>query len=131
MTPSELWFFFPIGYLLTVLIEAPILAVGLSARHPLRRRLVAGLWLTACTYPIVTLVLPLILAGQSRTGYLIVAEIFAPVVECALFWMAFGRKELLASGSMWRDFAAIILANLASFGVGEVMNAWSWFGLLD
>jgi hypothetical protein len=32
---------------------------------------------------------------------------------------------------MWRDFAAIIIANLASFGLGEVMNAYGWFGLFS
>ncbi len=31
---------------------------------------------------------------------------------------------------MWRDFAAIVVANLASFGAGEVLNAYGWFGLL-
>ena len=31
--------------------------------------------------------------------------------------------------SMWRDFATIIVADLASFGAGELLNACSWFGL--
>ena len=31
---------------------------------------------------------------------------------------------------MWRDFAAIVVANLASFGGGEVLNSYHWFGLL-
>jgi hypothetical protein len=31
---------------------------------------------------------------------------------------------------MWRDFGVIVVANLASFGIGEVMNVWQWFGLL-
>jgi hypothetical protein len=38
--------------------------------------------------------------------------------------LAFGRE------AKWRDFAVIVIANLASFGVGEILNAWSWFGLL-
>jgi hypothetical protein len=78
----------------------------------------------------VTLVLPLLFSSQSRAIYLAVAETFAPVAECVLFWLAFGEKEYLARLSMWRDFGTIILANLASFGVGEVMNHWQWFGLL-
>lgn len=130
MSPTELWHFLPLGYLLTILIETPILLVGLSSRHPLRRKLFAGVWLTACTYPIVTLVLPLLFSPESRSLYLIVAETFAPVAECALFWLAFGNKEQLGKPSMWRDFLVIIVANLASFGVGEVVNAWRWFGLL-
>ena len=51
MSSSALWRFLPLGYLLTILIETPILLVGLSKRHPIKRRLLAGLWLTACTYP--------------------------------------------------------------------------------
>lgn len=130
MSPNELWRFFPLGYLFTILIETPVLVLGLSRRHSLKRKLFAGAWLTACTYPIVTLVLPLIFAEHSRTLYLLVAETFAPVAECALFWLAFGEREYLGQPSMWRDFGTIIIANLASFGIGEVMNAWQWFGLL-
>ena len=130
MSPSDLWRFLPLGYLLTILIETPILCVGLSRRHPLGRKLLAGVWLTACTYPIVTLVLPLLFAPERRGLYLVVAETFAPVAEYAVFWLAFGRNEELGKASMWRDFAAIIIANLASFGIGEVINAWGWFGLL-
>jgi hypothetical protein len=129
-SPDELWRFLPLGYLLTILIETPILCVGLSRRHPLIRKVLAGVWLTACTYPIVTLVLPLLFASERRALYLVVAETFAPVAECALFWLAFGANDELGKASMWRDFIAIIIANLASFGVGEVINAWGWFGLL-
>jgi hypothetical protein len=130
MTPSELWRFLPLGYLLTILIETPILCVGLSRRHSLARKLLAGVWLTACTYPIVTLVLPLLFSPNQRALYLVVAETFAPVGECILFWLAFGKTGELGRPPMWRDFITIIVANLASFGLGEVMNAWGWFGLL-
>lgn len=130
MSSSELWRFLPLGYLLTILIETPILLVGLSRRHSWKRRLWAGVWLTACTYPIVTLVLPLLFSSSSRTLYLVVAETFAPVAECLLFWLAFGKKEHVGKLCMWRDFIAIIVANLASFGVGELLNARGWFGLL-
>jgi hypothetical protein len=130
MSPNELWRFLPLGYLLTILIETPILIVGLSRRHPLKRKFLAGIWLTACTYPIVVLVLPVLFAQQSRTVYLVVAETFAPLAECILFWLAFGAREEAGKPSMWRDFMAIILANLASFGVGEVLNRYDWFGLV-
>jgi len=128
MSSSELWRFLVIGYPFTILIETPILLIGLSRRHSLKRRLFAGVWLTACTYPIVVLVLPLIFAGVSRTGYLAVAETFAPVAECVLFWAAYGNSEELGRRSMWQDFATIIIANLASFIGGEVMAAYGWFG---
>jgi hypothetical protein len=60
MKPRDLWSFLPLGFLITVLIETPILLIGLSPRHSLRRRLAAGVWLTACSYPVVILVFPLI-----------------------------------------------------------------------
>jgi hypothetical protein len=115
VSPSELWRFLPIGYLVTIAIEVPILFFGLSAHHSKLRRLVAGFWLTACTYPIVVLVFALLLVNGSRAFYLLVAETFAPVAECALFWLAFGRE------ARWRDFAVIVIANLTSFLLGEVI----------
>ncbi len=129
MSPSELWRFFPLGYLFSILIETPVLLIGLSQRHPIKRRLFAGIWLTACTYPIVVLVLPLALTGFSRAGYLVVAEVFAPVAECILFWLAYGKSGQVGTASMWRDFGAIVLANLASFLGGEVLNFYGWLGL--
>ena len=128
MSPWELWHFFPLGYLLTIAIETPILFFELSAHHSKLRRIGAGVWLTACTYPIVVLVLPLVFTNSSRTAYLAVAETFAPVAECALFWSAYGKTEELGKRSMWQDFAAIVIANLASFVAGEVMAAHGWFG---
>ena len=130
MSPNELWHFLPLGYLLSILIETPVLVLGLSRNHRFARKLLAGVWLTACTYPIVTLVLPLLFVNSSRTIYLIVAETFAPVAECGLFWLAFGREIEVGTRAMWRDFAAIVIANLASFAGGEVLNAYHWFGLL-
>ena len=130
MSSSELWRFFPFGYLFSILIETPLLIVGLSKRHSIKRRLFAGIWLTACTYPIVVLVLPLLFANSSRVIYLIVAETFAPVAECILFWLAYGEVEQVGKASMWQDFATIVIANLASFLGGEVLNAYGWFGLL-
>ena len=147
MSSSALWRFLPFGYLLTILIETPILLLGLSKRHSVKRRLLAGLWLTACTYPIVVLVLPPLFESRSRAAYLVAAETFAPVAECILFWLAYGASEELGTSSMagthaagvpargtrayvWRNFAAIVVANLASFGAGEVMNAYGWFALL-
>ena len=115
MSPSELWRFLPIGYLFTIAIEVPILFIGLSAHHSKLRRVVAGMWLTACTYPIVVLVLPLFLVNGSRTFYLLVAETFAPLAECLLFWLAFGKE------ARWRDFGAIVIANVASFLLGEIV----------
>lgn len=124
--PNEAWHFLWMGYLFTIAIETPILLAGLSRRHPLRDRFFAGLWLTACTYPIVVLVLPYVVwVPFGRGVYVAVAEVFAPVAECALFWLAFGCKQELFRRSMYRDLAAIVAANLASYLLGE---AWFWLG---
>jgi hypothetical protein len=124
------WHFLVVGYLLTISVEIPILMVGLSPRHSWRQRLFAGFWVNSCSYPIVVLVLPPLLRDGphgSLALYLIVAEVFAPVSECLLFWAAFGSRADLWRRSMWRDFAVITLANLASFGAGELigyMGGW-------
>jgi hypothetical protein len=130
MSPNELWRFLPLGYLFTILIETPVLLLGLSKRHSIKRRILAGVWLTACTYPIVVLVMPLMFANTSRATYLAVAETFAPVAECTLFWLAYGKSEEVGKRSMCQDFATIVAANLASFIGGEIVNAYGWFGLL-
>jgi hypothetical protein len=58
--------------------------------------------------------------NYSRATFLLVAETFAPVAECVLFWLAFGSAAEVGRRSMWRDFGAIVLANLASFLLGEL-----------
>jgi hypothetical protein len=122
---GDLWYFLPFGYLLTILIETPILLLGLSSNLNFRQKLLCGVWLTACTYPIVVLVLPTIFYDEPRWLYLVVAETFAPFAECLLFWLAFRGREI----EWLRSLAAIVIANLASFGVGEILNYSRWFGL--
>jgi hypothetical protein len=131
---ADLWSLLPLGYLLSIALETPVLLVGLSPRHSIARRLLAGVWLTACTYPIVILVLPqliwLPLGERGYWPYVIVAEIFAPAAECMLFWLAFWklapvqlppqrlRRDLL------RDMLAIVAANLTSFIAGYWIFDW-------
>ena len=85
MDTERLWLFLPLGYALTVAVETPVLLFGLSPRHAPARRLAAGLWLTACTSPVVVLVLPVLLEGAPPAAYLLAAELFAPAAECLLF----------------------------------------------
>ena len=115
---DELWAFLFWGYALTVLIETPILMVGLSPRHGWRKKLWASLWLTACTYPIVVLVLSPLAEFWGRLAYAVIAETFAPLAECALFRAIDmdGRPGLVRSRI--RDAATIGLANLVSFMLG-------------
>ncbi len=96
------WTFLVIGYFATIVVETPILLIGLSPRHALKTKLFAGAWLTACTYPIVVLAL---------SNHTLLAETFAPLAEIAAF-------AGLTRVATWRDAAAITIANLASFGLG-------------
>ena len=100
-----------VGYLVSVAVEAPILALGLSAHHSRWLRWFAGFWLTACSYPLVILVLP----GLISRGYVPVAETLAPLSECLLFAAA------VREGRNVRDMAVIVAANLASFGFGVLL----------
>ena len=115
MPDGHLWNML-VGYLFTVVVEGSVLLVGLSRVHPIKHRLFAGVWLTACTYPVVWLVLPPLFEplAENRWAYLVVAEVFAPAAECLLFWLAFEKAT-------WRDLATIVVANLLSFGLGEVV----------
>jgi len=119
MTEAELWRFLPWGYLMTVALETPVLLAGLSTRHGWRARLFAGFWLTACTYPVVVLVLPnLIPLPEWRVLYIAVAEVFAPAAECVLLPLALYGDRHWPRASRVRDYAAVIAANLVSFLLG-------------
>jgi hypothetical protein len=65
----------------------------------------------------------------SRALYLAVAETFAPAGECFFFWLVFRAKGLFEKNDWIRCFGVIVIANLASFGIGEVLNYFGWFGL--
>jgi hypothetical protein len=125
----DLFFFLPFGYIFTILIETPVLLFAMSRKVAMRQRLWLGVWLTACTYPIVILFLPAIFYGSSRALYLLVAETFAPVAECALFWLAYRSRQDFAVRDWIQCFIAITVANLASFGLGEVLNYFQWLGI--
>ena len=118
--PAELWAFLPLGYLITVTLETPVLLWLLSARHRLRDRFLAGLWLTACTYPIVIVVLPLLMRGRPVWEYLVVAETFAPATECLLFWWVWIKPLPVDRRATIWDLGVVVLANLISFGAGEL-----------
>ena len=120
--PAALWQFLPLGYLLTTAIEMPVLWLGLSRRHSPGDRIAAGLWLTAVTYPIVVVALPLALAPwRSQFACLACAETFAPLAECGLFYLAFIGRSAVDVRATRRDLAAIVIANLTSFGCGEAL----------
>lgn len=126
---NYLWVFFPIGYVTTVLIETTVLIFLLSPKLSFKQKILCGIWLTACTYPIVVLVLPALLADYPRWVYLTIGELFAHFGECVIFWLAFREREDFTTKDWIRCFIAVLLANFASFSIGEILNAYNWFGL--
>ena len=126
MDTERLWGFLLIGYPITVLIEFPVLWWGLASVHDSKSRIMAACWLTACTYPIVVLVIPIVLQSEPTWVMITVSEIFAPLAECLVFLSVYGIAT-------WkRDCTAIVAANLASFGFGELLHSVDFFGnLLD
>jgi len=125
MPPPDYLLTMLVGYLMTITVETAVLLACLSRRHSVGVRLFAGVWLTACTYPVVWLVLPPLF--EERWLFLLVAETFAPVAECAIFWFTFVRGQEPDRRATLRDLAAITLANLCSFGMGEVIYAMDWY----
>lgn len=128
-TTGEVWRWLLPGYLFTIAVETPVLLLLLSRAHRWPRRLAAGFWLTACSYPVVVVALPLLIGLEPRWRYLAVAETFAPLSECVLFALAFHTAETRRA-DRWRDFAAITAANLASFLLGEWLGQHGWFDWL-
>jgi len=111
------------GYLGSILIETPVLLLLLSPAHSWRRRLFAGVWLTACTYPVLGLVFPALVDPESqRKLYLLCGETWVAVTECFLFWLAFDQGRGYRHAYVIRDIAVVALANLTSFGLGELYN---------
>ena len=105
--------------------QLTVLVCGLSSRYSSSETIVNRFLLTAFTYPVVIMVLPAIFTGMgihSRAIYLAVAETFAPVAEVLLF-RYLNSQSLLARPD--RDAAVIVMANLASFLLGEAgLSHW-------
>jgi hypothetical protein len=121
--PGNLLLQFLVLYLLTVAWELPVLVIGLSRRHSIRDCLFAAIWLNACSYPVVFFVFPELFPPQSEyVKYIVTAEVFAPLSECLLFWLAFIRSRPWSRGATIQDMAVVVLANLTSFGVGKLLE---------
>lgn len=136
-SPAALWHWLPLGYALTVSLELPVLLVGLApsvrarwpgaatdhegatlgaGRYTLRQRLAAAFWLTAVTYPIVVVALPLLLWPRTPdVVYLLAAEAFAITAECLLF-------RLVWQGTRG-DLMVVAMANALSAAAGLWLTA--------
>lgn len=113
-----------IATLATMAIETVVLVAILTRRHRLSVRLVAGIWLSACTLPIVWLVLPWFFSSHgSDKAYVVTAETFAAVTECCLFWIAFVRSQRRDKRATAWDMMTILLANALSYMAGGLILA--------
>ncbi len=121
---ADLWRFLIPGYFFSIAIETPVLLIGLSRPHSFKRRLVAGFWLTACSYPIVVVAMPLVI-GFNSPYYIPIAETFAALGEAALFALAFHTPEIKRADRI-RDWIAVIAANLCSYLIGTVFTSHGW-----
>jgi len=119
ISPEMLWAWLIPGYLMTFALETPVLFFWLSKPHSKSRRIAAGFWLNACSYPIVVITVPALIGMEPRWRYLVIVETFAPLVECTLFALAF-HSVAMSAADRRRDLAAVTVANLTSFIVGEM-----------
>lgn len=112
------------GYLLTISIETPVLVLLLGKRYSLKEKLFAGVFLTGCSYPFVSVFFPMIWDPYTdyRT-YVTVSEIFAPLSECIIFALLFQRRKELSARQRASDLAVVVAANLLSYLAGELMKA--------
>lgn len=120
--------FFLVGYVATVAIELPVYWFGLGKRYSGLQKVFAACWLTACTYPVVVLVLPVAISMvQHRAIYLLAAESFAVFGECFLFAVLawFAGRDLSV-----RDVIVVVGANMASFVAGEMFGVSRWINSL-
>ncbi len=122
---GTLWLLLLFGYALSVLIEVPILLMGLTSSNRLSETIVNGLLLTALTYPVVIMVLPATFTAIGLNGrglFLLVEGTFAPIAEM-LFFRYLTSKPLLSR--LDRDSFVIVFAKLASFLLGEAgLSHW-------
>lgn len=110
-------------WVVMVLVQTPVLALGLSRPHTWEVRLLAGGWLSACTVPLLMLVVPYLPEqGWSLAWGLVefrttvcqpqvaAGGCLAAVAQATLFYFAFDRDEPLASLHVTQDLAAVLVA---------------------
>lgn len=112
-----------VGYFSSVLIETSVLLFALAKRYSVKQKIFAGFFLTAYSYPFVLFVFPFIWNPYRQFFiYALVSELFAPISECAVFYLLFHRGKNLSRSLRAKDYAAVVLANLASFIAGIVFQ---------
>lgn len=109
---------YAVALLLTLAVETPIVTVALARwyRVPAARGVTIAVGASLLTHPVVWFVLPQFLVSTvGSTGYLLVAEGFAWLVEAGIFWLAIRRDPI---GLLLLS----LVANLASFTLGGLLH---------
>ncbi|MBI5832601.1 MAG: hypothetical protein HZB16_09890 [Armatimonadetes bacterium] len=112
-------------------IEALVLLLALSRRHSWRRRLFAGVWLSACILPLWMLAAPFVehpaitalfgvvdFRGSVMDPSVLAGLLAMAVAKCELFWVAFDRDAPPASPQVAQDMIAVLLASALPILVG-------------
>jgi len=124
--------FFLVVYLALVLAGSPILGFGMSSAHSRPRRLLAALWVGVCGFPLAVFIPGVVLTPTNTVSFMlaVVAGLVAAaaIVEGALYWVFFKRRQRSQDVSWRRDVAAIIGANLAVIAMGRLI--WRAGGLV-
>lgn len=99
---------------LTYALETPIYFLGLRKYSKLRQILFISLVLNLATHPIVCFLFPVLadILRMNYDQYLILAEVFAPLVEFLLLRFVF-------KFSMQRSLLVAVAANLVSWLIGS------------
>jgi hypothetical protein len=103
------------AFSLTLLIELAVALPLLGSVAGLQRRASAVVLAQLVTHPAVWFIFPLI--GWSQPVYLLVAESWAVLLECALY------RTVFPSLRWSKALAVAALANAASYAVGQLLHA--------
>lgn len=107
------------AFVLTQVIEIPVyVAVGWK-KGTLRHLVAAGAACTALTHPVLWFVWPHVV--HDYTTFVVSGEIGIAIVEGVIFWGAVPKI------SAARAFGASLVANGASYGIGELLRALGLF----
>lgn len=108
--------------LFTVVLESLVLFLCLTPDIQPRQRLIAGLSLSLITFPFVNILFPMLLSPfENKIVFYVIAEMFACLTECLLFWFFFNRSKT-KDKQFFSNIIAIVFANFFSFSLYELFK---------
>ncbi|MBZ0188331.1 MAG: hypothetical protein K8F91_18925, partial [Candidatus Obscuribacterales bacterium] len=66
----------------------------------------------------------LIIPLTGQFTYILIAESFAPIFECFLFWLVYYKFKGADKSGLLRDMSTIVIANFFSYGMGLVLESF-------